>query len=384
MPSIHAIDSNRFRPCEVSHSVTVAGHHSVWQLMVHAQKKESTTAMTRLLGQITSLEISSPDVAASADFYERKFGLRVIERSADRAYLRCWGDVYRHSLVISAGDDAGLTNMTWRTESSDALEVLAGRVQAAGVVGRWHDDERAQGRTFTFVGPYGHRMSLVWDVDQYVAEPGFESTFPDRPERRSSHATAPRFLDHVTIAASDVRGFTDWYSRTLGFRVMGFTDLDESPVTVFAGLTTNEKSHDLGIVIDTSDVAGRVHHIAFWADHPEDLIRTADIMTENSVPIEYGPSIHGIGEQHYLYFREPSGLRVELNSGGYRNYVPDWKPRTWTPKQGSNNVFRNWNMPESMMQAFPTADGLTATEEGASPRLREALLNPWAKQAAGS
>ena len=74
---------------------------------------------------------------------------------------------------------------------------------------------------------------------------------------------------------------------------------------------------------------------------------------ENGYPIEYGPSIHGIGEQNFLYYREPSGLRIELNTGGYRNYVPDWEANTWKPSQGSNNFYRNSAMPMSMTESFP-------------------------------
>ena len=337
--------------------------------------------MTKLLGNIVSLEITSPDIAASAAFYEQKFGLRVVDRIDDKVYLRCWGDYYRHSLIISPGRDAGLADMTWRAESEAALDELARRIEAAGITGQWRNDQPGQGRTYTFVGPYGHRMSLVWEITQYVAESGLESTFPDRPERRSSHAAAPRFLDHVTIAANDVQGFADWYSALLGFRVMARTELDDAPVNVFTVLTTNETSHNLGIVIDTSEVPGRVHHIAFWTDRHDDLVRAADVLLENGVTIEYGPSIHGIGEQTYLYFREPSTLRVELNAGTYRNYVPDWRARTWHPSQGSNNFYRNWEMPDSMMEAFPAAVGLTATEEGAPPGLRDVLANPWATPA---
>ena len=136
-------------------------------------------------------------------------------------------------------------------------------------------------------------------------------------------------------------------------------------------------------MLDTSDRAGRVNHIAFWVDTHEDLLRTADVLMENGTPIEYGPSIHGIGEQNFLYFREPSSLRVELNSGGYRNYVPDWEANTWLPSQGSNNFYRNGAMPMSMTESFPLAQGFTATEEGAHPEKVEELLNPYAKQGRG-
>lgn len=334
--------------------------------------------MPRLLSHLLSLEITTPDVAASVAFYVRRFGLRVVDEVDGKVYLRCWGDHYRHSLVVAPGPDAGLANMTWRVDGASALDELVGRVEAAGVTGGWRDDLPAQGRTYTFVGPFGHRLSLVWDVPPFVAEEGYGSTYPDRPERRSSHGAAPRFLDHVTIAASDVRAFAQWYADVLGFRVMAFTDLEDGPVTVFSVLTTNEKSHDLGIVIDTSATAGRVHHIAFWADDPQDLVRAADILLENGTAIEYGPSVHGIGEQHFLYFREPSGLRVELNSGGYRNYVPDWRARTWKPSQGSNDFYRNWHMPDSMMEAFPAAAGMAGTEDGVPAQLHADLTNPWA------
>jgi len=339
--------------------------------------------MEKMLAHIAFLEITSPDVEASARFYEEKFGMRVIDKGDGVAYLRCWGDYYRHSLVIRRGDTPGLGTMAWRTESDEALEKLVARVEATGTNGEWQKSGPAHGRAYTFVGPFGHSMTLLWEIDNFVADSGFESVYPDRPEKRSSHAAAPRFLDHVTVAASDVDGFADWYSETLGFRIMARTHLDQAPVNVFTVLTTNEKSHDLGIVLDTSTQSGRVHHIAFWADNPEDLVRSADVLIENGTSIEYGPSIHGIGEQNYLYFREPSTLRVELNSGGYRNYVPDWQAKTWKPSLGSNNFFRNWNMPDSMMEAFPAAEGMTATEDGAPPLLEEALLNPWATTTGG-
>lgn len=335
--------------------------------------------MPKLLGHLAYLELTSPDVEASVAFYTTKFGLRVVDRIDDAVYLRCWGDYYRYSIVIRPGAVPSLSNMAWRTESNEDLDALVARVEERGGItnGHWVDSTNAVGRHYTFTGPYGHTMTLLWEIENYVADAEHTSVYPDRPEKRSSHGAAPRFLDHVTIAAADVEDFLAWYSETLGFRVMATTALDEAPITVFGVLTTNEKSHDLGVVKDTSPASGRVHHIAFWADHPEDLMRTADLMIENGTPIEYGPSIHGIGEQNYLYFREPSTLRVELNSGGYRNYVPDWQPRAWVPSQGSNNFFRNWNLPDSMMEAFPAAEGMTATEDGASPELTDALLNPW-------
>ncbi len=239
------------------------------------------------------------------------------------------------------------------------------------------------GRAYRFTGPWGHSMTLHWDVTRHDAPGHVASIYPDRPEKRSSVAGAPRQLDHVTIATSDVDAFAAWYNEVLGFRIMAKTILDEAPISVFSVLTTNEKSHDLGVVLDGSTRAGRINHYAFWVDTREELLIAADVLMEHGVPIEYGPSIHGIGEQTFLYYREPSSLRIELNTGGYRNYVPDWTPNTWKPSLGSNNFYRNGAMPMSMTESFPPADGPSATEEGVPDEIKDALLNPYAKQGRG-
>ncbi|MWB98884.1 VOC family protein [Agromyces seonyuensis] len=339
--------------------------------------------MIKLLSHLSYVAVTTPDVEASVKFYEEQVGLQVVDRIDGAVYLRCWGDYYRYSVVIVPGVEPALETMAWRTSSAEALEEAVRRLEAEGVEGEWIDGH-AIGRAYRFVGPQGHPMTLHWDVEHYVSGADQASSYPDRPARRSSHAGAPRQLDHVTIAAADVDEFGKWYERVLGFRIMARTELDEAPVSIFTVLTTNEKSHDLGVVLDGSTRAGRVNHFAFWVDTREELLIAADVLMENGTHIEYGPSIHGIGEQTFLYYREPSTLRIELNTGGYRNYVPDWQPNTWKPSLGSNNFYRNGQMPWSMTESFPAADGPSTTEEGVVPdEIRAALLNPYAVQGRG-
>lgn len=338
--------------------------------------------MIKLLSHLSYVAVTSPDVEASVEFYVKQVGLSVVDRIDGAVYLRCWGDYYRYSVVVLPGDEPSLSTMAWRTSSLEALEEAAKRLEAEGVEGEWFEGH-AIGRAYRFVGPWGHSMTLHWDVERHGATPAEASIYPDRPEKRSKVAGAPRQLDHVTIATSSVDDFAAWYSRVLGYRVMAKTILDEAPISVFSVLTTNEKSHDLGVVLDGSTRAGRINHFAFWVDTREELLIAADVLMENGIPIEYGPSIHGIGEQNFLYYREPSTLRIELNTGGYRNYVPDWEPNTWRPSMGSNNFYRNSAMPMSMTESFPAADGPSATEEGVPDEIKDALFNPYAKHGQG-
>jgi catechol 2,3-dioxygenase len=348
----------------------------------HSDVRRKGSTMIKLLSHLSYVAITSPDVEASVRFYEEQVGLTVADRIGDSVYLRCWGDYYRYSVVVQPGAEPTLATMAWRTSSADALAEAVQRIEAAGVTGEWFDGP-AIGRAYRFVGPFGHPMTLHWAAEHFHADADNASTYPDRPSRRSRHLGAPRQLDHVTVAAGDVDAFAAWYNDVLGFRIMARTVLDEAPISVFTVLTTNEKSHDLGVVLDMSSRVGRINHYAFWVDQREDLLQAADVLMENGVAIEYGPSIHGIGEQNFLYFREPSSLRIEVNTGGYRNYVPDWVPNTWRPSQGSNNFYRNGAMPMSMTESFPAADGPSATEEGVPHELADELLNPYAVQGRG-
>lgn len=339
--------------------------------------------MIKLLSHLSYVAITTPDVEASVDFYTSQVGLTEVARENGNVYLRCWGDYYAYSVVVVPGTEPSLETMAWRTSSAEALDEAAKRIEAAGVTGEWLDDVPLIGRAYRFTGPWGHSMTLHWDVTRHQAPGHDASVYPDRPEKRSKVAGAPRQLDHVTIATSDVDAFAAWYNEVLGFRIMAKTILDEAPISVFSVLTTNEKSHDLGVVLDGSTRAGRINHYAFWVDTREELLIAADVLMENGQPIEYGPSIHGIGEQTFLYYREPSSLRIELNTGGYRNYVPDWEPNTWKPSLGSNNFYRNGAMPMSMTESFPAADGPSATEEGVPDEIKDALLNPYALHGRG-
>ena len=312
--------------------------------------------MIKLLSHLSYVEITSPDVEASVEFYVNQVGLTVVDRIDGKVYLRCWGDYYR---TPSSSCPATSRRSSRRPGAPPARGARGGREARRGhrhrgrVVRRCRASAAPTGspaRGATRDPALGRRARARHRRRRRV-------DLPRPPHRRSKVAGAPRQLDHVTVATSDVDAFAAWYNEVLGFRIMAKTVLDEAPISVFSVLTTNEKSHDLGVVLDGSTRAGRVNHYAFWVDTREELLIAADVLMENGYPIEYGPSIHGIGEQNFLYYREPSSLRIELNTGGYRNYVPDWEPNTWRPSPGSNNFYRNSAMPMSMTESFPPADG---------------------------
>jgi catechol 2,3-dioxygenase len=281
-------------------------------------KKEYTMARKHLLAHLAHAELITTNLEGSVAFFRDVIGMDEAGRDSTSVYMRCWGDYYQHSLILTPGDKPALGHGAWRTNGPEELEQAIASIEATGTKGQWHDGSLGHGRAYRFKGPGGHTMEIFWEVERFKAPPELRSTYPDRPQHHGSR--------------------------------------------------------DLGLSADFSGVPGRMHHLAFWMENAEALLRAADLLVEAGTQIEFGPGRHGIGEQMYLYLREPGGLRIELNSLGYRNYVPDWEPTRWTGEQAANSMYRNLAMPDSMLEAFPPAPGPVVGE----PELAMSTsINPW-------
>lgn len=339
----------------------------------------------RLLSQLAHVEIFTPKLEESVKFFKELMGMEEAGRQDSSVYMRCWGDYYHHSLVLTEGTQSALGHIAWRTEGPEELETAVKQIEATGQGEGWAEHSVGHGRAYRFRGPGGHLNEVFWEVERYAATPELRSTYPARPQRFTGRGAALRMIDHVTVATKDVMQDTLWYRDNLGFRFTEYSVPDGMPdLVVFSLLTTNEKSHDFGFVADFSGVPGRINHLAFFVPEREAVLRAAEILLEAGVEIEFGPGEHGIGEQFYLYFREPGGMRIELNASGYRNYVPDWQPVKWMPSQGSATKYRNLGMPDSMMDSFPLAQGASFPEPAAmadkEPVIADmSLFNPGGK-----
>lgn len=327
----------------------------------------------KYISQLAHLEVTTPVIEKSLHFYKEVLGLEESGRSGNSVYLRGWGEHFYHSLKLTEGKEPALAHIGWRAQGPDLLEEAVKRIEATGHGEGWVDANEARGKAYRYRGPGGHLHELFWDVTRYEAPADMVSPFPIRPQRFRPRGAAVRSLDHVTVATGDVAKDAKWYGEVLNHRYMEETIADEEAgfgdLVVFGMTTVCERSHDMGLVADFSGARGRVNHIAYWVDQREELRRVCDVLLDFDIPIEFGPGRHGMGEQDYLYCREPSGLRIELNSGGYKNYEPDFETVRWTPAQGSNVYYKNLKMPHSMHESFPAVDMSQAAENMAKTTL---------------
>lgn len=313
-----------------------------------------------LLSQLAHVELVSPKPQETVDWMVDVLGLEETAREGQSVYLRGWAEWLHSSLIVTEGERTEVAHVGWRTYGPDDPDRVAALVDPELAVG-WVDASVGHGRAFRYRAPHGqHVHEVFWEVDRYEAPPEKrQQDFENRPQRFSERGASARYIDHVTIATPDLHGDIAFY-KTLGQRHTA--QIDVSPeFTVFSTMTCNatRSTHDLGLVPDFGNVR-RVNHIAYRVDQRLDVERAAEVFMAHDTPIEFGPGIHGIDEITYLYVREPGGMRIEINSGGWVNAEPDWQPRRWNPRQGGTTLWRNLQMPDSMMESWPLPEAAAA------------------------
>ncbi len=308
-----------------------------------------------LLSQLAHVEVFSPRPQDSVDWYVDVLGLEETGRVGQSVYLRGWAEWLHSSLIVTEAPQPGLGHIGWRAYGPGDPEAVAKRLDGSEHAIGWVDESVGHGPAFRFHAPAGRQVHEVfWEVERYAAPPELATDNPSRPQRYTGRGAGARYIDHVTVASPNMLGDIDFLRETTGHRHTAAI-MPEPGFAVFATMTANavRSTHDLGLVPDFSGMTGRVNHVAYRVDQRLDVERAAEVFMAAGTPIEFGPGIHGIDEITYLYVREPGGLRVEVNSGGWENHQPDWEASTWHPTQGGTTFWRNVGMPESMMESFP-------------------------------
>src|SRR5438445_635705 len=138
-------------------------------------------------------------------------------------------------------------------------------------------------------------------------------------------------LAHVELYSVDPEGSLRFFRDVLGLEEAG---REGQSVHLRAWgehhLACSSLSHDLALIQDASGGVGRLNHVAYWQDTREDVLRAADLLVDAGFQLEHGPTRHGATEAFFLYVFEPGGNRVEVYSGGYLNFAPDWGPIKWS------------------------------------------------------
>ena len=202
------------------------------------------------------------------------------------------------------------------------------------------------GRPTSSPTPTGTRWRLYYEAERYEAPADERPALKNQPQRYPGRGVGVRRLDHVNVLCQDVTPNRVFMEDVLGFRLREQVMLDDG-TEAGAWISVTPLAHDIAYTLDATRARGRLHHLAYWVDTREEVLRGADLFLEHGVFIESGPSKHALTHAFFLYAYEPGGNRVELFSGGYLIFAPDWRPIVWTQAERARGQAWGLQLPKS-------------------------------------
>jgi catechol 2,3-dioxygenase len=281
------------------------------------------------LAHIGHAELLTPFPDDSLRFFVELFGMEMEAREGGSVFLRGWGDYQRYSLKLTESELPGLGHMAIRAWSHEALQRRVAAIEHSGLGVGWIDGDHGHGPAYQFTDPDGHLMELYYESDRYVAPDHLKPALKNVPQRNVGRGAAVKRLDHVNVLCKEVAPNRRFAEEQLGFRTYEQI-VHEDGFEAGAWMSLTIAAHELIYVADHVGMSGRLHHLAFFVDTREEVLRAADLMLDADVPIEAAPSKHAVAQGMFLYVYEPGGNRVEVTTGTHFIYDPAYEPIVWT------------------------------------------------------
>jgi len=287
----------------------------------------------RDIAHVGPVELFTPVLDASRDFFVDQMGLREVHRDDGSVYLHTWDDYQSWTIRLINRDRAGIGRTYLRAAGPQALDRLAAAVDAAGIARKVVTDAHSLGEVHLCTDPDGHELGLYWDADWYQADDTDRPALKNQAARYPGRGANLRRLDHVNYLTADVPATATFLRDVLGARCTEQIVKDDgSPQAIWYSL--GNKTYDLVYTEDWTGSRGRLHHVAFATDTREEILRAADVCLDAGVHIETGPHKHAIQQTFFLYVWEPGGNRIELcNAGARLILAPDWRTISWTRQE---------------------------------------------------
>jgi catechol 2,3 dioxygenase len=288
------------------------------------------------------VELLSPKLEESLWFFRDVLGMQEVARQGESVYLRAWGEYERYSLKLTASRHAGIAHTAFRARSPQALERLVQGIEASGQGRGWIEGDVGHGKAYQCIDPDGHLLEFYYETERYQAPEALRPALKNQPQRYPDCGVGVRRLDHINFLGRHPAANRSFMQEQLGAMLTEQIVLDDNTESG-VWLTFTNKTYDVVYTKDATGASGRLHHIAYWVDNREDVLRAADIYLENDVFIEFAPGKHSIAQGFFLYAHEPGGNRIEVASGGYLIFDPDWEPVIWS--QADRAKGQAWGTP---------------------------------------
>ena len=275
------------------------------------------------------------DMAESLAYYTERIGLiKTDEDDQGRVYLKAWDELDYFSIVLREADSPGIDYTGYKTYSRADMDGLVGKLEDYGLDIEWIPEGELNncGERARFEAPSGHLFELYAEKEQ-IGD-GLGRLNPNPWPEGLKGMQVYRF-DHVLLYGPNAARTTKIFTDVLGFDLTEKVLNPEGEMAA-AFVSCSNKAHDLAIL--EYPEPNKLHHVSFMLMTWEEVLRAADIMGMYEIPIDIGPTRHGITRGRTIYFFDPSGNRNEVFCGDYTWY-PDREPITWTADELGKAIF---------------------------------------------
>ena len=274
-----------------------------------------------------------------SDFATRWLGMQEVEHSESLRRFRM--DDRAQRLVADRNMQDGTRIFGWEVADQTALQVLAGRLENAGILVRQESGALAAQRRVTelisFADPAGNRLEAFWG-----AESSNESFRPGRAI--SGFRTGPLGMGHVVLTVPSVDPMLEFYCELLGFQI---SDYILHPFRAYF-FHINPRHHSLAL-IETGKHG--MHHLMVELFSLDDVGQGYDIALGEPERIATTLGRHPNDLVTSFYVRSPSGFMLEYGWGGREVDPKSWQAREVTVGPSLWGHDRLWLNPDQREQA---------------------------------
>jgi catechol 2,3-dioxygenase-like lactoylglutathione lyase family enzyme len=239
--------------------------------------------------QISHATFETPDLEAQIEHYTKVTGLVVAAREKDRALLT--SKVGQLVIQLKRGERARCAKLAFHVTPNSDFGEMSRFLTTQGIkIEERSDDIPGMPKLLAFEDIKGTTIELL-------------SEWRHLTPSQSTAGVSPFKLGHVAFVVPDVHAVADFYQRILGFRVSDWIE------DVFVFMRCNPDHHTLNFVRGKST---SMHHFAFQLRDFSHLENGCDVLSQNRIPIIWGPLRHGPGHNVSIYHRNPDQQVIEF------------------------------------------------------------------------
>ena len=323
----------------------------------------TTKEPIRDIAHLGHVELLTPRPDESLWYFHDILGMEKVHAEGQSVYLRGYGDYAATTLKLTEAAQPGVGHIGWRAVSPQALDRRVAAIEQTGLGIGWSNGDYGHGRCYQFNDPDFHSMEIYFDEQKYDPPEELKSTLRNLPMKFPKDGIGVRRTDHLAVLCKDVAANRGFMQDCLGLNLREQVIYDNGATEIGSWMSSTPVHHEIAYVVDVKGMSGRLHHFSLWVDNRADVLRAADIFMENGIFIEAGPSKHNNSQAFYLYSYEPGGNRVEIYTGGFLVFAPDFETVVWDEENRGNGVYWGGALPDSFLN-YATPDGEAAAGEG--------------------